>query len=493
MTEEPELGTNIQMLKSFLDRKPVRAILSLMTHACPKDRKSFLETALELISGVREEACFLCTHVATPLVRWALSTSCRHLNTDLKKLKETLKLSYWRRGIVSVLKGIAKFGVRRPFTPGAPILVVWNFTWACNLRCKHCYAKAGPRPRPNELSTSETLRTVHMLADAGVTIIALSGGEPLMRKDAYKVLELARDYGIYTAIATNGTLITREVAKRLKELDLLYVEISVDGARPETHDEFRGIPGAFEMAMRGVRNCVEAGIWTQVAMTITRDNVAELPAVIELCERLGVQGLTCFNFVPTGRGVAITDRDLSPEEREEVLRYMIREVLKGRELQIVSTAPQYARVALQVEEAMRTGRELVVPMHFWNPRFSREVASITEFIGGCGAGRFYCALDPDGTITPCVFMPVKVGSVRELGDFEEFWDTCPVFWDLRDRDKLKPHCGECEYRFVCGGCRARAYGYFGDYLAPDPGCINNLRAWEELRPKPLAHAPPLTR
>jgi len=105
---------------------------------------------------------------------------------------------------------------------------------------------------------------------------------------------------------------------------------------------------------------------------------------------------------------------------------------------------------------------------------------VSEFIGGCGAGRFYCAIDPDGTITPSVFMPVKVGNVRE-DDFEELWDTCPVFWDLRDRDKLKPHCGECEFRFVCGGCRARAYGYFGDYLAPDPGCVNNIDAWERLK------------
>ncbi len=476
-----ETSINIQMLKNILDRKPIRALLGLMAHKCPKDHESFLETALELISGAREKACPICTHVATPLVRWALSVSCRHLNTSLDKLKETLKEPYWRRGIASVIKGIAKFGVRKPFTPGAPILIVWNYTWACNLRCKHCYASAGPKPRPEELTTSEALRTVRMLADAGVTIIAFSGGEPLMRKDIFKALELARDYGIYTAIATNGTLITRKVARKLKELDLLYVEISIDGADPATHDAFRGIPGAFEKAIRGVKNCVEAGIWTQVAMTITKMNVSELPAMIELCEELGVQGLTCFNFVPTGRGVFITDNDLSPQEREDVLKYMVGEVLKGRKVQIVSTAPQYARVALQIEEAMRLGQELVVPVHFWNPRFSREVASITEFIGGCGAGRFYCALDPDGTVTPCVFLPVKVGNVRKLKDFEEFWNTCPVFWDLRDRNRLKPHCGECEYRFVCGGCRARAYGYFGDYLAPDPGCVNNLAAWEKLR------------
>jgi len=480
LSAKPTLSANIQMLKGFLDRRAVRTLLRLLTRRCPRDGKSHLETALELFSGVREKACFICSHVATPLVRWALLTSGRHLDLTEDQMKETLKQAHWRRGIASVIKGIAKFGLRRPFTPGAPFLVVWNYTWACNLRCKHCYASAGPKPRPEELSTREALRVVRELADAGVTIIAFSGGEPLMRKDIYKVLELAKDYGMYTALATNGTLITKEVARKLKELDLFYVEISIDGANPETHDAFRGIPGAFERAMRGVKNCVEVGLWTQVAMTLTKMNVSELPALIDLCEEVGVKGITCFNFVPTGRGIFIVDNDLSPKEREETLRLMLGEVLKGRKLQVVSTAPQYARVALQVEAALRSGKELIVPAHFWNPRFTKAVVGISEFIGGCGAGRFYCAIDPDGTITPCVFMPVSVGNVRK-DDFEEIWETCPVFWDLRDRDKLKPHCGECEFRYVCGGCRARAYGYFGDYLAPDPGCVNNMDAWERLR------------
>jgi len=264
------LTTNIQVLKDFLDRRPMRALLGLLSRRCKKDGGSFLENALEVISGVREHACFICSHVATPLVRWALSVSAKRLELTDEQLLSTLREAHWRRGIASVLKGIARFGVRRPFTPGAPILVVWNFTWACNLRCKHCYASAGPRPRPSELTTEEALRTVRKLADAGVTIIAFSGGEPLMRKDIFEVLGVARDYGIYTALATNGTLITREVARRLRELDICYVEISVDGANPETHDAFRGVPGDFAAALRGVRNCVAEGLWTQVAMTLTR-------------------------------------------------------------------------------------------------------------------------------------------------------------------------------------------------------------------------------
>ena len=480
MAKAPSLTTNIRVLRDFLDKKPMRLLLGLLTRRCERDGGSFLDNALELISGVRDHACFICSHVATPLVRWALSISAKRLEVTDEQLVDTLRQAHWRRGVASVLKGIARFGVRRPFTPGAPILVVWNFTWACNLRCKHCYASASPKPRPNELTTEEALEVVKKLADAGVTIIAFSGGEPLMRKDIFEVLRAARDYGVYTALATNGTLITRDVAKRLRELGLFYVEISVDGADPETHDAFRGVPGAFEAAIRGVKNCVAEGLWTQVAMTITRLNVAELPAMIRLCKGLGVMGLTCFNFVPTGRGFFIKENDLSPEEREEALKLMALEALRSQEMQVVSTAPQYARVALQLEATLRKGDKVVIPLHFWNPSLSKEIASITDFIGGCGAGRFYCALDPDGTITPCVFMPIKVGDIKGIRDFEEFWASCQVFWDLRSRDNLKPHCGECEYRFVCGGCRARAYGYFGDYLAPDPGCVYNKAAWRTL-------------
>ncbi len=473
--EHLPITTNIRALESFLNRRLVRLLLGAFLKTCPKDRSSFLETALELIAGCRDHACFLCSHVVRPLVAWVLSTSYRRLEVETDQALDTLSDPHWRRGILSVLRGIAKFGVRRPFTPGAPILVVWNYTWACNLRCKHCYASASPSPRPNELNPREAMKTVEKLADSGVTALAFSGGEPLMRGDIYDVLKLAKEHGMFTAIATNGTLITKEVAWKLKKLGVDYVEISLDGAKPSTHDEFRGIPGAFKKAVRGIRNCVEAGLWTQVAMTIVKQNVDELPAMIDLCEELGVKGLTCFNFVPTGRGVFISENDLTPEERERVLKYMAREALR-RKIQITSTAPQYARAFFDLTSK---AREITIPTHFYNPHFPKEVAEVADFIGGCGAGRFYCALDPDGSVLPCVFMPIKVANIRTC-DFQELWENCPVFLDLRDRDKLKPHCGECEYRYICGGCRARAYGYFGDYLAPDPGCVNNLSAWESL-------------
>ena len=414
-----------------------------------------------------------------PIVRWAVEKGSKAFGVSREKLLEKFSNVYWRRGLVNVLNGIAKFGVKKPFTPGAPFLVVWNFTQLCNLKCKHCYASAG-KPHPNELTTQEAFKALDKLVDAGVNIIAFSGGEPLMRKDIFDVLKRASDYGVFTAIATNATLITRDVAKRLKDVNLGYVQISLDGANPETHNGFRGVPKAFERTIQGIKNCVEQDIFVEVATTATKLNYEEIPAIIDLCEKLNVDWWMMYNFVPTGRGRFIIENDLSPEEREKVLRVLWEKLRSKPKLQVLSTAPQYARVALQMEEeAKEKSGEIVVPTHFYNPHLHGQLLSLSDFIGGCGAGRFYCALEPNGDITPCVFFPLKVGNIK-IDDFKEIWENNKTFLDLRDRDKLKPHCGVCEYKYVCGGCRARAYGYFGDYLAPDPGCINNRQEWNKL-------------
>ncbi|RLF15027.1 MAG: radical SAM/SPASM domain-containing protein [Thermoprotei archaeon] len=464
----------VQALKFYIDNRLVRFILKRFISKCERDGKSRLEVALELFSGVRDDACFICKHVAHPLVSRIIARSGGALGASEEAMKEKFKDPYWRRGLVSVIKGIVKYGVRKPFTPGAPFLIVWDITARCNLRCKHCYSTAGA-PLPRELSTEEALKVVRDLADMGVAAIAFSGGEPLLRPDFFEIVNAVRDNGIFPALATNATLITREVAKKLKEAGVGFVQISLDGANAATHDSFRGVKGAFERTVAGIRNCVNEGLFVEVSCTITRFNYAEVDQILDLCEELGVNWFMMFNFIPTGRGRFIVENDLSPEEREEVLRKLWKRMKSSSSLSVLSTAPQFARVALQAEEVDMT----VVPTHFYNMNLPGRLRSLSEFVGGCGAGRCYAAIEPEGDIQPCVFFPLTVGNVRE-SPFSEVWDTSEVFWDLRDREKLKGGCGSCQYKYVCGGCRARAYGYFGDYLAPDPGCIINAKDWREL-------------
>ena len=162
-----------------------------------------------------------------------------------------------------------------------------------------------------------------------------------------------------------------------------------------------------------------------------------------------------------------------PEEREELLKLLWNESKKAS-IEILSTAPQFARVALQEEMGQDS---LTMPTHFYNPKLQGQLVNLAEFIGGCGAGRFYVAMEPNGDLQPCVFFPVKIGNILE-DDFEELWRKNKLLEELRNKDLIKK-CGECEYRYYCGGCRARAYGYFGDHLMPDPGCIRNKEYYEK--------------
>lgn len=390
-----------------------------------------------------------------------VTTRVIHVNPEI--FKEYIKIPSVRRGLALVLEGIAEYGITVPQKLPAPFLVVWNFTNMCNLKCKHCYQRAD-KSMPDELALNEKIAVVDQLDRAYVAALAFSGGEPLIHPDFFAVARKASSRGMYISVATNGTMITRELARKLKEVGVNYVEISLDSSNPRRHDNFRGVSGAWEKAVRGIRSCVEEGLATGVAVTLTKMNYDEMEEIVDLCEDLGVKRVIFFNFIPTGRGSDIVSWDLTCDEREEALKTIYKLAI-SRKLEVMSTAPQLARVALQ-ESCGRT----VAPTHFAMGSDPGTLA-LAEFIGGCGAGRIYAAIEPNGDVTPCVFMPIKVGNLRHES-FEDLWNKSPIFLKLRERSAFEEPCGRCQYRFVCGGCRARAYAYVGYITGPDPGCIN---------------------
>ena len=467
-----ELENMINKLQFFIEliRNPLtRKIVTQATKYCEECKKNRLEVALEIFTEVRKDACFKCKAIEK-IISPIIEAGAKAFNTSVEEIKQKFRDPYWRKGLASVIKGLAVFGLRKPFVPGAPFLVVWDVTYACNLKCKHCYSAAG-EVLDHELTTEEAMEVIDKLDRLGVTVIAFSGGEPLLRRDIFELVKYANSKGIYTAMATNGTLITREIARKLKELGLGFVQISLDG-RKETHDEFRGVNGTFSKTIEGIKNCVNEGLFVNVAMTVTKLNLGEVPYVINLCENIGVNWFMFYNFVPTGRGKEIVELDLTPEEREELLVYLY-EKNKNSNLSLLSTAPQFARVSLQKDATM-------IPTHFYNIKRGKTLRDLAEFIGGCGAGRFYISIRPNGDLQPCVFFPLKIGNILEIDDLDEFWRKSKVLEELRNKDILEG-CGKCEYRYYCGGCRARAYNYFKDYLAPDPGCIRNGAYYKMLK------------
>jgi radical SAM protein with 4Fe4S-binding SPASM domain len=412
-------------------------------------------------------ACFICKKI--------LDTVIKKTGFDKKLVEDNLQDYMFRKGLGSVLEGLAEYGAKKPFTTYSPFLVVWNYTNACNLHCYHCYQKSGTKPSSDELNTKEVLKIIDKMGDMGIAYIALSGGEPLIRNDFFKAAERIMENEIAFSIATNGTLLTKEVIKKLKRFKIRYIQVSLDGATAKTHNWLRG-RNVFEKTIHGIKNSVDAGITTGIATTVTSKNYKEVPDIIDLAEKLNVSIWMHYNFIPAGRGRDIIGLDITPEQREKLLKILAMKTEKLK-LNLLSTAPQYSRVTTT---CAGVGASL---SHFdmFSQKSDSDTRFLAEFVGGCGSGRLYFALQPNGFVTPCVFMPdIKLGDIRH-DDLAEIWKNSPVLKKMRDRSKFWGGCGDCENRDVCGGCRARAFEYFGDVTGPDPGCINNLSYWKDIK------------
>jgi radical SAM protein with 4Fe4S-binding SPASM domain len=444
-------------------------MLDLSLRRCDTCGRTVLEAALDDYVGKTDKKCKGCNRMYPKIIGFWIDFLRRSLSLKREKVEKLLADPYARRAIKNIVQSFTYFGIRKPLSIYAPFLVVWDFTHKCNLKCKHCYSDSG-LSMEKELDTREAMNVVDQLTDFGVTALAFSGGEPLARGDFFEVASYAVNRGLYVSVATNGTLLTKENVKRLKEAKINYVEVSIDGATAETHDAFRGVPGAFQKAVEGLQNCVEADLCACIASTATKSNVNEMHGILDLAERIGAERFTYFNFVPTGRGKMHYDQDLSPEEREKLMLYLLNRMSTGCKTTILTTAPQLARVALQCQGPAGTGEVTMSMAHMQTARVSKKAVPLGDFIGGCGAGRLYCSLSPQGDVHPCVFFPINVGNLK-TERFGDIWLNSELFNSLRNRENLKGACGNCEYKYICGGCRARADAYHHDYLASDVGCI----------------------
>ncbi|MGZ7118883.1 MAG: radical SAM protein [Methanobacterium sp.] len=478
-SNEADIGDMIGTFKKIADNPFAKYLLQKTLTYCKKDGSTRLESALKYYLGKEEKVCYKC-RLMSKIIGYVVKQGAISFGTSIQEVKETMNDEYWIKGLSSVLKGIAVFGVQKPFVPGAPFQIVWNITKACNMRCMHCYEDAGKKSR-NELSPESVMNGLDAMSEAGVTSVAFSGGEPSIHPHILDFIAQTENNGMCAAMATNGYILA-DKAKSKKFIDsgLEFIQISLDGIHPGTHDSFRGVNGAWERAVSSIENFVEEGIFIEVATTVTRNNLDEIPEMIDFVRDLGVNWFMLYNFIPTGKGSEIMDMDLSPHDRSELLKTAYSEN-KDSEMQVLSTAPQYAAVA----ESMVSDDLAMIPTHFFNPEYTNSsIMQLTEFIGGCGAGRFYMSIEPNGDMYPCVFFPhreeVKLGNLLE-DDFQSIWMDNEVLNTLRNKEILQGNCGECDSRNICGGCRARAYNYFDDILAPDPGCVRNQDEWDKLK------------
>jgi heme b synthase len=336
-------------------------------------------------------------------------------------------------------------------------MVAWEVTRRCNLACVHCRASSDCGPYEGELDTQESFQLIDQIAGVGKPVVILTGGEPLLRQDIFEIAARGHGKGLRMVLATNGTLVTEATVRRMIEVGIQRVSVSLDGRDAESHDVFRSVPGAFTGAMAGIEALRLAGMDFQINTTVTRVNSEDLGAIMDLAVSIGAAAHHIFLLVPTGRGKYIADQGMSPLEYEKTLNWFFERGL-GWPIPLKATcAPHYHRISHQ-----RQGERPITPESTAEHPFH----SMTR---GCLGGSSFCFISHRGQVQPCGYLEIDCGQVREK-HFGEIWNNSSILNELRDLNRYKGKCGRCPFIRVCGGCRARAYEFAGDYLAEEPLC-----------------------
>lgn len=370
-----------------------------------------------------------------------------------------------------------------------PRLIFWETTAGCNLACIHCRRiTVADRLLPQDLTTEEAFELIDQVAAFARPIFVLSGGEPLFRPDIFDISRYASDAGLIVALATNGTLIDSGVARHIKEAGVRRVSVSFDGADAATHDTFRG-SGAFQQALDGMAHLKQAGVPYQINTTVARHNIHQMPETLAFAKGLGAAALHLFLLVPVGCGVEISDeQQISPEEYEQVLNWLYdAEIEGGIELK-ATCAPHYFRITRQRQAQER--RQGIVRQKPESQRRQERAGddgctspagrhpgghpggrhAMNAMTKGCLAGTGVCFVSHRGEVFPCGYLPLEAGNVRR-DPFQQIWESSTLFGELRDPELLTGKCGLCEFKRVCSGCRARAYGMTMEYLGEEPFCL----------------------
>lgn len=370
---------------------------------------------------------------------------------------------------------------RTPYDLGRrPFIVIWEVTRACDLLCKHCRAEAIPDRDPRELDTEEGTQLLGQIASFGMPhpLVVLTGGDPFKRPDLFELVRRGRVLGLPVSVSPSATpALTEDNLRRMRDAGSVALSLSVDGASPEVHDGFRGVPGVFERTLAGWRTARRLGLKVQINTTVTPGSIDELPEILRLVMAHGALAWSVFFLVPTGRGRDL--EQLSPQEFEDVLHFLYD---ADRIVSVKATeGHHFRRVVIQrrvleergvpAEDVLRLGdtyRRLQARLDELVPPDARS-AKLRRPPIDVGSGRGFVFVSHTGDVYPSGFLPIAAGNVRERA-LPDVYRESPLFRALRDPDRLSGRCGHCEFRRVCGGSRSRAFGATGDAFAEEPGC-----------------------
>ena len=356
----------------------------------------------------------------------------------------------------------ARNGVREGMGP----VVVWNSTRTCNLKCRHCYMSSDAKKYQNELTTAEAKQFIDDLADFNVPVLLFSGGEPLIRPDFFELADYAAKKGVRPTLSTNGTLITPEVARKIKDIGVGYVGISLDGLR-EVNDKFRGKAGAFEAAMNGIKNCVAVDQRVGLRFTINHHNIQELENIFDFIEEENINRVCFYHLVYSGRGNQMMDEDVTAEESRRAMDIIIRRTRDFEERGLkkeILTVDNHCDGVYMYLKALHEGKD----------ELAQQIKKYIAMNGGNRSGMAFAEVDPLGYVHPDQFTQHHTfGNVRER-KFGDIWQdtTNPIMAGLKDRKPLlKGRCSKCKFLDNCNGnFRTRAEARTGDFWESDPSC-----------------------
>jgi len=344
-------------------------------------------------------------------------------------------------------------------TIAPPFLVSYSITSKCNLACRHCYSQSTEDSGSDDLATNESLMVVDSLADWQIGLLIFDGGEPLCRSDFFDIAAYASSKGLRTVMGSNGTMIDRSTARKLRDSGIRSVAISLDAADAETHDWFRGREGAFKEALAGAESCKAEGLAYQFNMVIRKATLNQIPEMLRLAVDFGADAVEIFDLVLAGRAKGECQDDvLNKMERQAVMEWLAEAQAEYPLVIRVPACPMYPLILKQKE---------IRPRYFPMELLTR----IPYYRSGCAAGMpfGYLVIRSNGELNPCMLLQIDLGNVKDE-DIKELWQNSPTLALLRDRSLLKGACGDCEYKAACAGCRGRAHEEAGDMLTSDPGC-----------------------
>ena len=429
--------------------------------------------------------CQLKAKFFTKIISWTLNVIATSLKMPKNQFKSVLRENLsMKRLVQTYVKGIGIFGLNIPLIPAGPIITIWTITDRCNLDCRHCYL-----PKNNgykELSFEECCNIIDDLHQAKNMIIGFSGGEPLLRKDIHDLIRYVSSKNMSVAVATNGLLIDKPMAQKLKESGLGYVQISIDGLE-ETHDIIRG-EGTFQRALSAIKNCIEAGLYVSMDVVVTKLNVSQIHDLIALAKEMNVQKFEILDFVPSENACTQAEMALSPLQMESfgklVCDIWYDLMTDSYPLTISYKNPVFSRILAQ-----RLKNVQVMPffkgiypkdaLQFFN--FSKRLSTgvfkeqnpFSPFITGCESGFYTIHIKSNGKVTPCPLNPDVIGDATKA-NIQKIWLHSPVLNEYRKLE-FEGNCGKCTYKQICGGCRAKCYVLGKNHFTSDPTCYLNCK------------------